>query len=61
MRASWRVLAALIALMALLGRAGAQTPASEPAQATLNLSYTIVTAAQPGHVVQLSAAAGQYA
>ena len=30
-------------------------------QATLNLSYTIVTAAQPGHVVQLSAAAGQYA
>jgi membrane fusion protein (multidrug efflux system) len=30
-------------------------------QARLNLSYTIVTAAQPGRVVQLSAAAGQYA
>src|SRR5258707_2415103 len=30
-------------------------------QARLNLSYTIVTAAQPGRVVQLSAAVGQYA
>jgi len=30
-------------------------------QARLNLSYTIVTAAQPGRVVQLSAAAGEYA
>ena len=29
-------------------------------QAKLNLSYTIVTAAQPGRVVQLSGAAGQY-
>jgi membrane fusion protein (multidrug efflux system) len=30
-------------------------------QAKLNLSYTTVTAAQPGRVVQLSAAVGQYA
>jgi membrane fusion protein, multidrug efflux system len=30
-------------------------------QARLNLSYTTVTAAQPGRVVQLSAAVGQYA
>jgi membrane fusion protein (multidrug efflux system) len=30
-------------------------------QATLNLSYTTVAAAQPGRVVQLSAAVGQYA
>ena len=30
-------------------------------QAQLNLSYTTVTAAQPGRVVQLSAAAGQFA
>jgi membrane fusion protein (multidrug efflux system) len=30
-------------------------------QAQLNLSYTIVTADQPGRVVQLSAAVGQYA
>ena len=30
-------------------------------QARLNLSYTVVTAAQPGRVVQLSAAVGQYA
>jgi membrane fusion protein (multidrug efflux system) len=30
-------------------------------QAKLNLSYTIVTAAQPGRVVQLSGAVGQYA
>jgi membrane fusion protein (multidrug efflux system) len=29
-------------------------------QAKLNLSYTIVTAAQPGRVVQLSGAVGQY-
>jgi len=29
-------------------------------QATLNLSYMIVTAAQPGRVVQLSGAVGQY-
>ncbi len=29
-------------------------------QARLNLSYTIVTAAQPGHVVQLSASVGEY-
>lgn len=38
MRASWGIMAALIALMALIGRAGAQTPASQQAQATLNLS-----------------------
>lgn len=30
-------------------------------QAKLNLSYTTVTAAQPGRVVQLGAAVGQYA
>jgi membrane fusion protein (multidrug efflux system) len=30
-------------------------------QAKLNLSYTVVTAAQPGRVVQLGAAVGQYA
>jgi len=30
-------------------------------QANLNLSYTIVTAAQPGRAVQLSGAVGQYA
>ena len=30
-------------------------------QARLNLSYTVVTAAQPGRVVQLSGAVGQYA
>jgi membrane fusion protein (multidrug efflux system) len=30
-------------------------------QARLNLSYTMVTAAQPGRVVQLGAAVGQYA
>jgi membrane fusion protein, multidrug efflux system len=30
-------------------------------QAQLNLSYTIITAAQPGRVVQLSGAIGQYA
>ena len=34
---------------------------AQRAQAQLNLSYTIVTADQPGRVVQLSAAVGQYA
>ena len=29
-------------------------------QAGLNLSYTVVTAAQPGRVVQLGGAVGQY-
>ena len=33
---------------------------AQRAQAQLNLSYTIVTAAQPGHIVQLSGAVGQY-
>jgi hypothetical protein len=47
MRATWRVLAALIALMALIGRAGAQTPASQPAQATLNLSAGLNGGAAP--------------
>ncbi len=37
----------------------AQTNAQRD-QAKLNLSYTIVTAAQPGRVVQLSGAVGQY-
>jgi membrane fusion protein (multidrug efflux system) len=39
-----------------LGQADAQRD-----QAKLNLSYTIVAAAQPGRVVQLSGAVGQYA
>jgi membrane fusion protein (multidrug efflux system) len=34
---------------------------AERDQARLNLSYTTVTAAQPGRIVQLGAAAGQYA
>src|SRR6202040_2314882 len=34
---------------------------AERDQAKLNLSYTIVAAAQPGRVVQLSGAVGQYA
>src|SRR5262245_25887855 len=42
--------------VASLGLAKAQRD-----QAQLNLSYTTVTAAQPGRVVQLSAAVGQYA
>jgi membrane fusion protein, multidrug efflux system len=33
---------------------------AERDQAKLNLSYTTITAAQPGRVVQLSGAAGQY-
>jgi hypothetical protein len=47
MRANWRILAALIALVALIARAGAQTPASQPAQATLSLSATLNGAAAP--------------
>src|ERR1700683_904870 len=35
---TWRILAAVVALMSLLASAGAQTPASESAQATLGLS-----------------------
>ena len=41
MTAIWRILAALVALMALIAPAGAQTPASESAQATLNLSAVL--------------------
>jgi membrane fusion protein (multidrug efflux system) len=41
---------------AKLGEAKAQRD-----QAALNLSYTTITAAQPGQVVQLSAAVGEYA
>jgi membrane fusion protein (multidrug efflux system) len=41
--------------VASLGRAEAQRD-----QAKLNLSYTIVTAAQPGRVVNLTAAVGQF-
>ena len=41
---------------AALAQANAQVE-----QAKLNLSYTVVTAAQPGRVVDLSAAAGQFA
>src|SRR6202142_853810 len=39
--ATWRILAALVALMSLLASAGPQTPASESAQATLSLSAVL--------------------
>jgi hypothetical protein len=45
--ATWRILAALIALTALLAPAGAQTPPSPPAQATLNLSAVLSGGAAP--------------
>ena len=41
MTATWRILAALVALMALIAPVGAQTPASESAQATLSLSAVL--------------------
>ena len=37
----WRILATLIALCAICAPAGAQTPSSDPAQATLNLSAVL--------------------
>jgi hypothetical protein len=39
--ATWRILAALVALMALLAPVGAQTPTSDSAQATLSLSAAL--------------------
>ena len=47
MAATWRVLAALVALMALLAPASAQAPAGESPQATLNLSAVLSGAAAP--------------
>ncbi|MGH6797278.1 MAG: hypothetical protein ACREDI_02700, partial [Roseiarcus sp.] len=41
MTATWRILAALVALMALVAPVGAETPASESAQATLSLSAVL--------------------
>ena len=41
MTAAWRILATLVALMALVAPVGAQTPTSEPAQATLSLSAVL--------------------
>jgi membrane fusion protein (multidrug efflux system) len=41
--------------------AGLQQAKAQRHQAQLNLSYTTVTAAQPGRIVQLGAAVGQYA
>ena len=53
----------LIVLKAQRGSAQANLAQADAQrdQAKLNLSYTIVTAAQPGRVVQLSGAVGQYA
>jgi len=58
--ATERQLAALKAQRASAEASLAQATAQRD-QAKLNLSYTIITAAQPGRVVQLAAAAGQYA
>jgi hypothetical protein len=41
LRAAWRILAALVALLALVASVGAETPTSESAQATLNLSAVL--------------------
>jgi membrane fusion protein (multidrug efflux system) len=58
--ATERQLAALKAQRASAEASLAQATAQRD-QAKLNLSYTILTAAQPGRVVQLGAAVGQYA
>ena len=47
MAATWRVLAALVALMALVAPASAQAPTSESGQATLNLSAVLTGGAAP--------------
>ena len=47
--AVWRILAALVALMALLAPAGAQTPTTDSAQATLNLSAVLSGVAAPAY------------
>lgn len=57
--AATRQLAALKAQRASAEASLAEAQAQRD-QAELNLSYTTVTAAQPGRVVQLSAAVGQY-
>ncbi len=41
MTAAWRILATLVALMALVAPVGAETPTSEPAQGTLSLSAVL--------------------
>jgi membrane fusion protein, multidrug efflux system len=53
----------LVVLKAQRSSAGANLAQADAQrdQAELNLSYTIVTAAQPGRVVQLSGAVGQFA
>ncbi|CAH2602531.1 HlyD family secretion protein [Rhodovastum atsumiense] len=58
--AATRQLAALKAQRAS-AEANLAQAAAQRDQATLNLSYTTVTASQPGRVVNLSAAVGQYA
>jgi hypothetical protein len=45
--ATWRILAALVALIALVTPAGAETPTSESAQATLSLSAVLNGAGAP--------------
>ena len=45
--ATWRILAALFALMALIAPAGAQTPTSDSAQATLSLSAVLKGGSAP--------------
>src|ERR1700722_14095641 len=45
--ATWRILAALVALMALFAPAGAQTPAGDSAQATLGLSAALSGGSAP--------------
>jgi hypothetical protein len=41
MKATWRIVAALMALYAVIARAGAETPTTESAQATLSLSAVL--------------------
>jgi hypothetical protein len=45
--ATWRILAALVALIALATPVGAETPANESAQATLNLSAVLSVGGAP--------------
>ena len=47
MRAAWRILAALVALIVLVAPLSAQTPASGSAQATLSLSAVLSGSAAP--------------
>jgi membrane fusion protein (multidrug efflux system) len=57
--AAQRQVAALQAQQASAEASVAQAKAQVD-QAKLNLSYTVITAAQPGHVVQLGAGVGEY-